>query len=198
MGFNPLEQIKEEYMNGNYAEAELLAQAFSYSIFNPDSPANTDSFWQDTSSSLLTALILAHVDDCLREHEEEKINMYSIINTFTELATITNEKNPNVTALDSYFAQRPALDRAKMKYMCIRDSIVGATIAKKIVNQEINSIQILKKDAVTGKPLANATFKIRSKETGEDITWKKEDGSSFVEFTTGEMCIRDRSRSISL
>lgn len=64
--------------------------------------------------------------------------------------------------------------------------IVGATIAKKIVNQEINSIQILKKDAVTGKPLANATFKIRSKETGEDITWKKEDGSSFVEFTTGD------------
>lgn len=37
MGFNPLEQIKEEYLKKNYAEAELLAQAFSFSIFNPDS-----------------------------------------------------------------------------------------------------------------------------------------------------------------
>lgn len=51
MGFNPLEQIKEEYLKKNYAEAELLAQSFSFSIFNPNSPTNTDAFWQDTASS---------------------------------------------------------------------------------------------------------------------------------------------------
>lgn len=162
MGFNPLEQIKEEYMNGNYAEAELLAQAFSYSIFNPDSPANTDSFWQDTSSSLLTALILAHVDDCLREHEEEKINMYSIINTFTELATITNEKNPNVTALDSYFAQRPALDRAKMKYAGIQvtgDRTKGSIFASMLTKLTIFTFEnIAKMTAKSSVQLENIGF----------------------------------------
>lgn len=173
MGFNPLEQIKEEYLKKNYAEAELLAQSFSFSIFNPNSPTNTDAFWQDTASSLLTAMILAHVEDCVEEDEiinsqrykkytskreyyeglseEEKfeqyklwsqlkqnskdiimesrlyglpeeqeffltdentrkITMYSIINTFTELARIKSENDPSISALDSYFSQRPPLD----------------------------------------------------------------------------------------
>lgn len=178
MGFNPLEQIKEEYLKKNYAEAELLAQAFSFSIFNPDSATNQDSFWQETAASLLTALILAHIQDCVKEDEltnerrfeawqkkravykkltpkeqeeakamcerrkqlgdilldprvsaisleeefvytkenEKKITMYSIINTFTELARQKDEERPDLSALDSYFAERPMLDRAKMKY----------------------------------------------------------------------------------
>lgn len=178
MGFNPLEQIKEEYLKKNYAEAELLAQAFSFSIFNPDSATNQDSFWQETAASLLTALILAHIQDCVKEDEltnerrfeawqkkraaykkltpkeqeeakvmcgrrkqlgdilldprvsaipleeefvytkenEKKITMYSIINTFTELARQKDEERPDLSALDSYFAERPMMDRAKMKY----------------------------------------------------------------------------------
>lgn len=64
-----MEQIKEEYLKKNYAEAELLAQAFSFSIFNPDSATNQDSFWQETAASLLTALILAHIQDCVKEDE---------------------------------------------------------------------------------------------------------------------------------
>ena len=43
----------------------------------------------------------------------KKINMYSIINTFTELARIRNPENPDITALDIYFSKRPQLDRAK-------------------------------------------------------------------------------------
>ena len=181
MGFNPLEQIKEEYLNKNYAEAELLAQAFSFSIFNPNSPTNTDSFWQDTAASLLTAMIMAHIQDCVeaderineRRHQqykqrrnlydslpeerqkkeraayidfinkyperdpitdpgiyylpddvefeytrenEKKINMYSIINTFTELARQKSNKRADISMLDIYFAARPPLDRAKLKY----------------------------------------------------------------------------------
>lgn len=184
MGFNPLQQIVELYIREDFANAELLAQTFSYSIFNPDKAVNGDSFWQDTPSSLLTALILAHVDDCykqdqidnarrkriwaekrkffeslnnekkeiareqwktyveehpdtdfifedtLRELPEEalfektdihikKVNMYSIINTFGELVSMRDPENPDVTALDMYFNKRPALDRAKLKYIGI-------------------------------------------------------------------------------
>ena len=199
MGFNPLEQIKEEYLKKNYAEAELLAQSFSFSIFNPNSPTNTDAFWQDTASSLLTAMILAHVQDCIEEDEiinserykkyvnkreyyeglseeekfeqhtvwnqlkqnsrdiimesklrglpeeqeffltdenAKKITMYSIINTFTELARIKAENDPSISALDSYFSQRPPLDRVKLKYSAIEvagDRTKGSIFASMLV-----------------------------------------------------------------
>lgn len=184
MGFNPLTVIIKLAVEGDYESAELLAQAFSFSIFNPDEPTNTDRFWNDAASSLLAALILAHLEDCLKMDEianerryriwkekraaydslndrgkenadkkyrdildkeknediimnpkidylpEEveyqilhenikKINMYSIINTFTELARIRNPENPDITALDEYFAKRPQLNRAKLKYAAI-------------------------------------------------------------------------------
>lgn len=202
MGFNPLTVIIELAVNGDYENAELLAQAFAFSIFNPDEPANTDRFWNDASSSLLAALILAHLEDCLRMdemdndrrykiwtekrvaydgldddlkekadklYEEElnkneksdiilnpavmylpedagyekiydnvkKINMYSIINTFTELARIRNPENPDITALDMYFSRRPQLDRAKLKYAAIeiagdkpKSSIFGVMLSR--------------------------------------------------------------------
>lgn len=186
MGFNPLDMIVRLAVQGDYENAELLAQAFSFSIFNPDEPTNTDRFWNDASSSLLAALILAHLEDCLKmdeiqnkrrykiwnekrnayeklnenrkeaeykkykdlkensnsdlilfpkirylpEEEEysavhenvRKINIYSIIITFTELARIRNPENPDITALDEYFNKRPMLDRAKLKYAAIEIS----------------------------------------------------------------------------
>lgn len=186
MGFNPLDMIVRLAVEGDYENAELLAQAFSFSIFNPDEPTNTDRFWNDASSSLLAALILAHLEDCIRmdemqnqrrytvwkekreayeklnekgkesadnkykklkkeqkkdviltpeikylpeeeqyvmSHENvKKINMYSIIITFTELARVKDPDNPDITALDEYFNKRPMLDRAKLKYAAIEIS----------------------------------------------------------------------------
>lgn len=200
MGFNPLTVIIELAVNGDYENAELLAQAFAFSIFNPDEPTNSDRFWNDASSSLLSALILAHLEDCLRMDEIEndkryrtwkkkrdaydtlnddvkekatklyekekikkediilnpavmylpedavyekkhdnvkKINMYSIINTFTELARVHNPDNPEITALDMYFSKRPQLDRAKLKYAAIeiagdkpKSSILGVMLSR--------------------------------------------------------------------
>ena len=200
MGFNPLTVIIELAVNGDYENAELLAQAFAFSIFNPDEPTNSDRFWNDASSSLLSALILAHLEDCLRMDEIEndkryrtwkkkrdaydtlnddvkekatklyekekikkediilnpavmylpedavyekkhdnvkKINMYSIINTFTELARVHNPDNPDITALDIYFSKRPQLDRTKLKYAAIeiagdkpKSSIFGVMLSR--------------------------------------------------------------------
>lgn len=68
-GFNPLDMIVKLSSAGDYANAELLAQAFAFSIFNPDEPANTDRFWNDASTSLLVALILGHLEDCMKLDE---------------------------------------------------------------------------------------------------------------------------------
>lgn len=180
MGFNPLSEIVLAYLSGDEAGAELLAQAFAFTIFNPSKPTcDGDTFWKDTPSSLLSALILAHVEDCVRADEmlnekrtniytekreafdklsddlkdkaratyieaknknedvinnikikylppEElftkidknikKINMYSILNLFTELVRIVDEENADISALDAYFTKRPTLNRAKLKY----------------------------------------------------------------------------------
>ena len=72
---------------------------------------------------------------CSNENEK-KINMYSIINTFTELARMKNPKNPDLSALDSYFSERPMLDRAKLKYAGIEvagDRTKGSIFAAMLV-----------------------------------------------------------------
>ena len=181
MGFNPLTEIIETYKQKDYATAELLAQSFAYSVFNPDESKGDSQFFDSTAAQLLTALIIAHIEDCLGEdrrnayklkkweekreafdalesqeekeiarrsyqlykregidvindkridyippeekigpfkNHEEDINMYSIINTFTELGRMKTEDG-SVSMLDLYFSERPALDRAKLKYASI-------------------------------------------------------------------------------
>ena len=70
MGYNPLTLIIEEYKNGDMAAAEQLTRAFCYSIYSA-SEISGDKFWSDNSTSLLTALILASIEDNLRADDEE-------------------------------------------------------------------------------------------------------------------------------
>ena len=131
MGFNPLKEILAYYKNNDSANAELLAQSFSYSVFDPDSQHGDAKYFASTAASLLTGLIIAHIDDCLRENQKQKyehtdfinyekaINLYSIINLFTELSRQKIPNTPNMSMLDIYFNERPALDRAKMKYAAV-------------------------------------------------------------------------------
>ena len=205
MGFNPLSQIVELYKKGIYDDAELLIQSFCYSIFNPDKPTGGDTFWQDSPTSLLAALILAVVEDCVKQNQidneyrkkifdkkcivyekmdqqqkeeaehkwklfhrlhptddyvmeqeiyalpseakfEErdihlkKINMYSIINMFGELASQTDPEDPYVTGLDLFFKSRPALDRAKLKYYGIE--VAGARTKSSIYSSMLIKLTI--------------------------------------------------------
>lgn len=69
MGYNPLQMIIDAYKAENYDEAEMLANTFAYSIFNPGASGGNDKFWSTESANLLVALILAHIDDCLKEDQ---------------------------------------------------------------------------------------------------------------------------------
>lgn len=185
MGFNPLKQCVDIYLKGDYANAELLIQAFSFSIFNPDKPANEDSFWQESASNLLSALILGIIEDCVEQDKMDnqrrkavwkekrqkfeqmslsekeyireqyqkiskesgdlvlypglsalpenavyedtfenckKINMFSVMNLFSELVRIKDEEDVDISGLDAYFDRRPGLNRAKLKYTGIEIS----------------------------------------------------------------------------
>lgn len=183
MFYNPLQIIVDAYKAGDYSQAELLCNTYAYSVFN-QADSNVDAkFWANNSANLLSALILAHIEDCLnadqrinernreifeqkkglfvelneeeqqkiREYiisenidgmelmlldaipleydytptreNEKKINMYSIINLFQELANITiMDESSNYygqSMLDVYFGQRPELNIAKMKYSAV-------------------------------------------------------------------------------
>lgn len=76
MGFNPLTEIIETYKKKDYATAELLAQSFAYSVFNPDESTGDSQFFDTTSAALLTALIIAHIEDCLQENKKNEKRLH--------------------------------------------------------------------------------------------------------------------------
>ena len=162
MGFNPLNQVINLYEAGDYANAELLVQTFCYSIFNPDKPINGDTFWQDSPTSLLSALVIAVIEDVFawiqvdgatgeeRKKHIQKINMFSIINLFGELVSQTNPDNPYVTGLDMFFQMRPSLDRAKIKFF-------GVEVAGSRTKASIYSSMLMKLTIFTYENFAKMT-----------------------------------------
>lgn len=75
MGFNPLTLIVKAYKEGKTGDAQMLTNSFAYSIFNSvqDNDKESDPFWANNSTYLLSALILAHISDCLTLDEVENI-----------------------------------------------------------------------------------------------------------------------------
>ena len=72
MGFDPLKLCVEAYKKGDYANAELLANSFSYSVFNSSQQNGGDEFFTKTATILSTALIIAMIEDCIAE--DERVN----------------------------------------------------------------------------------------------------------------------------
>lgn len=186
MGFDPLKESVEIYLKGDYANAELLIQAFSFSIFNPDKPTNGDSFWQETSSNLLSALILAMIEDCVEQDKIEnqkrrdalpegavyeerfenckKINMFSVMNLFTELVRIKDEEDVDISGLDAYFDRRPGLNRAKLKYAGIE--ISGYRTKSSVFSTMFTKLTIFTYENV-GKMTAESSLNIEDIGFGE-------------------------------
>lgn len=78
-GFNPLHLITQQFKAGNVADAQLLCQSFCATMFSPDT-AGENKFFEDNSISLLTALILANIEDCIEADrlENEKRKFFSM------------------------------------------------------------------------------------------------------------------------
>lgn len=132
-GYNPLSLIIQFYKAGDYGTAEMLCKTFANTVFSDES--TKDKFFSQTATSLLCALIWAHVEDCIEADKkinqirkteclengteyvpttenEKKITLYSIVNLFTSLATESTAGDKSV--LDDYFNNRPAGNKAKL------------------------------------------------------------------------------------
>lgn len=72
--YNPLHLITKAYKEGDIPQAELLCNSFSHSIFSSAESAGGDAdanFFLSTATSAVSALILAHVSDCLAEDKRK-------------------------------------------------------------------------------------------------------------------------------
>ena len=77
VGYNPLYLITKYYEEGNESEAELLCKAFSYPHFSSSGGKADDNsdFFLSNATSALTATIMAHTVDCLREDRRENAGL---------------------------------------------------------------------------------------------------------------------------
>lgn len=118
MSYNPLELIRQAYQNNDIGKAQMLAQTFSYSIYND--PQSKDKFWQDTSIALMNALILAVCDIAIKNNKMEYVTLYSVAMMLISLSSNPDESGK--TGLDIYFEGLPADDPARMQFSVIEKS----------------------------------------------------------------------------
>lgn len=98
--YNPLDLIVKYYLAGNKSDAELLCNSFAYSIYKGKEKSgggddNTD-FFLSNASSALTALIMAHIEDCntqdMRDNAEQIESFIKKQAMFEQLSDEDKEK----------------------------------------------------------------------------------------------------------
>ncbi|MEC1177272.1 type IV secretory system conjugative DNA transfer family protein [Metasolibacillus meyeri] len=112
MGFNPLEIVINAWKKGDSSLAQQYANSVAFMLYND--PNAKDPFWSNSAKSLVTAIILAMVEDALLVGREETVNLYSVANFLSTLGSDTDEEGEN--ALDLFFRERDENNPARMMY----------------------------------------------------------------------------------
>ena len=125
LSYNPLQLVLHAYLQGDNAEAQLLANTLSYILFHD--PNSKDKTWENWSMALTNALILAVTVDCCAEADKcrdnadkekwyGKVNMYSVARLLVDLGeTDDNGHSP----LDKFFLKRGLNDIARIQYSSV-------------------------------------------------------------------------------
>lgn len=187
--FNPLSRIVELYKSGDYEGAYQESRAFAYSIFCSDSDSKREDaeFWGNTATDLLSADIIANIEDCLQLDKAERIeaeydfNCKKMRGEIPEDAVFTfeprHEKEINMfsvfnsfrlmaenvdesgrTALDKYFMSRPLMDRARIFYSSI--NISGYRTKTSIYSNMITKLTAYSYDSLA-RMTAKSSFEIK-------------------------------------
>lgn len=146
MGFNVIGLALDYYKKKDYDTAEQVANALAHSFFNVDEAYGDMIFFTASASALFTAMVLASMADAFeaderenraryyqwkrlseqdrkahpfqyRNDNEKTVNLYSMIVNFRKLVERPINRDGSRTLLDVYFENRPADDRAALKYL---------------------------------------------------------------------------------
>lgn len=119
MSYNPLELVKEAWLQGNPQEAGKIANSISFSLYN-DPNAGENAFFNDGAQNAVTAIILVIVEHCINNGTPEKITMYNVAEMLNELGTLYYKENEEdfteKNALDEFFTTLPQGHVAKKRY----------------------------------------------------------------------------------
>lgn len=137
MGFNPLQLVIDAWSNGNTSLAQQYANSIAFSLYH-DANAK-DPFWNDCATSLVTAIILALVEDCVKTGKEEKVNMYSVAN-FLSIKGSDNDDEAGTNALDEFFKVRGENNPARNAYAT--SNFAGGNTRGSIFTTAMGKLQI--------------------------------------------------------
>ena len=106
--WNPLTLAYQYYKENNFEKEIETINDLSSAIC--DEVSSRDKYWQESSSSVLSALSLALIEDC---KNEEQVHFHSIYNLLVEHGA---KKFGDSNSLDKYFNDRPFGNTAKNLY----------------------------------------------------------------------------------
>jgi type IV secretory pathway TraG/TraD family ATPase VirD4 len=114
MSNNILEIVKQEYFAGNYSLAQQYARSISFMLYND--PKSNDKVWDQNSTNLCTAIILALCEHC--KNEPKKISMFNVALMLSDLSsrTVVNDDGEEESALIEYFKRFPSHHPAKLQF----------------------------------------------------------------------------------
>ncbi len=114
---NLLYMATQYYKQGKIALSQQVCSVIAYAFLSSNKA--DEDVWIDSAIALFTSVCIAHITDCVKNGEEEKINLYSVtlfIKTLSSIETV------NGSALDDYFKNRDFYDTARLIYSSIEFS----------------------------------------------------------------------------
>ncbi len=173
MSYNPLQLIIDAYEKKNYSEAQSLCKTLTYTLYYK--PGVKDPFWQNSAMSLVNALILAIIDQCLEECNEledykndvakssdsnieetireinekiEKIKSKRTLYTVANMLAELGSKEDNLgnNELDKYFSKLKPHSVAKMQYAT--SNFAKGTTRGGIFSTAMSELQIFTMDEI--------------------------------------------------
>lgn len=103
MSYNPLYLIAKYYKRGDLDSAQKYCKSLTHTLFYD--PKVNDQTWNNFASSTTQAIILAIVDYCIKNNEEEKItmrNVYNMLLTYAGYTYIDKKSQEERSKLDDY------------------------------------------------------------------------------------------------
>ncbi|MEG1482894.1 MAG: type IV secretory system conjugative DNA transfer family protein [Clostridium sp.] len=181
MSYNPLQLIIDAYEKKKYSEAQSLCKTLTYTLYYK--PGTKDPFWQNSAMSLVNALILAIIDQCLEECNEletykndvvesndsnkekilieidEKIRNIKAKRTLYTIANMlaelgSKEDNLGNNELDKYFSKLKPYSVAKMQYAT--SNFAKGTTRGGIFSTAMSELQIFTMDEIAKMTSVNS------------------------------------------
>ena len=162
MSYNPLNVIKEAYLDGESDRVEDLTNTFSYTMFD-DPNAGANAWVNQGAEAMCNGLILGLLEKCVKDNALDKFNLYNVGQMMTELATVKfDEEDQSENAksyLDAYFDSLPEGNKAKAQYASI--NLSGGNGKRTIVASVIEGLRLYQLSSIA-RMTSEHSFSLKS------------------------------------